>query len=184
MNGPSQYRKSGSGRRGRDARKQLGSPEPRDRDARQHLGPVGRSVPKATKLGAHAAEYVPPPPPLAHLWTDNGYVEVAEIPGVKPMDVDHAGGPSPELGFTCTGSPRLPEHADAPMEWMSFVRWLQCYRRPTEAPYRNMGREQVRACWVETCANADKVGHCRANPGGGLEVLLSNRMVCVPVFHV
>ena len=140
-----------------------------------------------TKLGPDAAECTPPPPPQTHLWTVNGFVEivndVAVFPDGKPydesMDVDHVYGPMPDIY-----SPRDPEHENAPLEWMSFTRWLQCYRRSTEAPYRKMGREQVRACWIETCSNADKVGRCRANPDGGLEVLLSNRWISVPVFNV
>ena len=129
----------------------------------------------AAEMTKDAAEYIPPPPPQTHLWTVNGFVEIvndaAVFPDGKSMDVDHVYGPMPD-----TYSPRDPEHENAPLEWMSFTRWLQCYRRSTEAPYRNMGREQVRACWIETCSNADKVGRCRANPDGGLEVLFIKSM--------
>ena len=133
-----------------------------------------------TKLGADARTFVPAPPPHAHLWTVNGLVEivddVAVFPDGTPMDIDHAYGPMPRPRF---GSPRKPEHDNAPMEWMPFRRWQQCYGFSTVEPYYRMGMEQARACWTETCNNADKVKRCRQNADSELEVLLSNRWIGV-----
>ena len=147
--------------------------------------PWSKCVTKKSKLIAEAAEYVPLPPPEAHLWTLNGLVEIVNnvpvFPEGVPMDMDRNYGPMPRPRY---GSPRRPEHDNAPMEWMPFTRWAQCYRRSTVSPYRRMGKEQLIACWTETCVNADKVKRCRAGAEGGLEVLLSNRWMSVPVFNV
>ena len=128
-------------------------------------------------LEGQSSTYIPPLPPQAHLWTVNGFVEVVNdvtvLPDGTPMDVDSS-------RPTCD-SPTNAEPDDAPMEWMPFKRWLQVYGL---CGGWRMGRQQVRACWDETCFNADKVGNCRHNAEMELEVYLSNKWVGFPDFAV
>ena len=148
--------------------------------------PWSDCVTKRSKLVANAQIYVPMPPPQAHLWTLNGLVEIVNnvpcFPEGVPMDIDKPYGPMPRHRY---GSPRRPEHDNAPMEWMPFLRWAQVYRRSTVYPYRNMGMAQLWDYWRETCRDADKANRCRAGINDeGLEVLMSNRWMSVPVFTV